>query len=212
MMSEPDPRFLRTHQLIQTAFIELVLLKPFSKITIEDIAEHASINRSTFYLHYKNIFELLNEFIIGGFTLDEGAPCVHDLYTYPDAIIQRTIHGMEFMFANPSLMKTVFREYQINPYFKPFYDTHLSIQYCIQKSLAGNQIPGFRPDTNIAKFVLAGQSRLLDEWVDNKPGCSLEYLATYYNVLQLKATCALLDIIPPPWVKDFKTTTFSAGE
>ena len=35
--------------------------KPFSKITVNEIADSAGVNRSTFYLHYENTSDLLKE-------------------------------------------------------------------------------------------------------------------------------------------------------
>lgn len=50
-----------TQLLLKTALIELMNEKPFSKITIKDICEQADLNRTTFYLHYNDQFELLSD-------------------------------------------------------------------------------------------------------------------------------------------------------
>jgi AcrR family transcriptional regulator len=44
-------------------FIDLLAEKGFEKITINDIAERADINRGTFYLHYVDKFDLLDKCI-----------------------------------------------------------------------------------------------------------------------------------------------------
>lgn len=48
-----DPRFLRTRKLIMEAFMELVIEKEFKSITIKDITQRATVNRATFYYHFK---------------------------------------------------------------------------------------------------------------------------------------------------------------
>ncbi|WP_172193670.1 MULTISPECIES: TetR/AcrR family transcriptional regulator [Saccharibacillus] len=63
-MSEPkekrtDPRVLRTRQLLKDALIELMQEMDVDKITVNRIAERATINRVTFYLHYKDIHDML---------------------------------------------------------------------------------------------------------------------------------------------------------
>lgn len=47
-----DLRILKTRKAIKEAFLTLVQTKGYERITIQDIAEKAMINRNTFYLHY----------------------------------------------------------------------------------------------------------------------------------------------------------------
>lgn len=61
MSKNIDLRILKTKKLIHDSFIELIDEKGFDKITINEIAERAQINRSTFYLHYADKYEWLNE-------------------------------------------------------------------------------------------------------------------------------------------------------
>ena len=51
-MKFTDIRYLRTEKLIFDAFVKLLSDKPYEKITIQDIADEAMINRATFYSHY----------------------------------------------------------------------------------------------------------------------------------------------------------------
>ena len=43
------------------AFLELLSRKSFAYISVKEICEKAGVNRSTFYLHYETIGDLLNE-------------------------------------------------------------------------------------------------------------------------------------------------------
>jgi len=54
-----DPRVLRTRQLIRDAFLELLQEMELEKITVNRIAERATINRVTFYLHYRDIADMM---------------------------------------------------------------------------------------------------------------------------------------------------------
>ena len=52
------------------AFLESIEKKDFSYITVKEICEKAGVNRSTFYLHYETVGDLLSEsaqYIIGQF-------------------------------------------------------------------------------------------------------------------------------------------------
>ena len=54
-----DPRIRRTRQLMQQALEKLLQKKEFDEISVQDIADTATINRATFYDHYTDKFSLL---------------------------------------------------------------------------------------------------------------------------------------------------------
>src|ERR1039458_9687159 len=54
-----DPRIRRTRQLLQQALEKLLETKEFDKISVQDIADLATINRATFYDHYTDKSALL---------------------------------------------------------------------------------------------------------------------------------------------------------
>jgi AcrR family transcriptional regulator len=56
-----DPRVLRTRQLLKDAFVELLQEMDIEKISVNRIAERATINRVTFYLHYRDIPDMLEK-------------------------------------------------------------------------------------------------------------------------------------------------------
>jgi AcrR family transcriptional regulator len=62
-----DPRIRRTRQLLQNALHKLMQNKAFDEISVQDIAEAATVNRATFYDHYTDKFALLDAMVAGGF-------------------------------------------------------------------------------------------------------------------------------------------------
>ena len=48
-----------TKRALEASLKNLLLQKPLSKITINDIAEDCGINRMTFYYHFKDIYDLV---------------------------------------------------------------------------------------------------------------------------------------------------------
>lgn len=56
-----DPRVLRTRQLLRNAVIELLEEMDIEKISVNRLAERAQINRVTFYLHYRDIPDMLEK-------------------------------------------------------------------------------------------------------------------------------------------------------
>lgn len=57
--SQTDRRVVRTQQSIQNALIDLMLEKPYEKITIQEIIDRANVGRATFYNHYRDKDDLL---------------------------------------------------------------------------------------------------------------------------------------------------------
>jgi len=62
-----DPRVKRTRQLIVRAFNELVAEKGHTGLTVQEIAERATINRATFYAHFTDQYELFDYVISEAF-------------------------------------------------------------------------------------------------------------------------------------------------
>lgn len=62
-----DPRIRRTRQLLQGALQELMQVKTFDEISVQDITDAATVNRATFYDHYTDKFALLEAMVAGGF-------------------------------------------------------------------------------------------------------------------------------------------------
>ena len=47
-----DPRIVRSRHMLMEALAKLLTQKSFDDISIQDIADEATLNRATFYLHY----------------------------------------------------------------------------------------------------------------------------------------------------------------
>jgi len=54
-----DPRIVRSRRMLMDALFKLLLDKQFDDISIQEIADEATLNRATFYLHYPDKNALL---------------------------------------------------------------------------------------------------------------------------------------------------------
>ena len=59
MDKKKDLRIIKTNKLLYEALLKLMREQDFEKIKISDICEEALINRSTFYAHYEDKYDLL---------------------------------------------------------------------------------------------------------------------------------------------------------
>jgi AcrR family transcriptional regulator len=62
-INRSDPRAVRTRALLLQAFTALLTEKAFTAISVQDVAERATVNRATFYAHFEDKYALLDSFI-----------------------------------------------------------------------------------------------------------------------------------------------------
>lgn len=60
-MNKSESKYFTTAAKMDEAFLTLLEKKDFAYITVKEICEVAGVNRSTFYLHYETVGDLLNE-------------------------------------------------------------------------------------------------------------------------------------------------------
>lgn len=60
-MNRSESRYFATAARMDEAFLTLLAKKDFEYITVKEICEVAEVNRSTFYLHYETMSDLLSE-------------------------------------------------------------------------------------------------------------------------------------------------------
>ena len=71
-MAKEDLRVIKTLESIDNALLESLKKLPFNKITVGTLCTKARINRTTFYKHYRDKFDLLDAMIDEA--LDEEPP------------------------------------------------------------------------------------------------------------------------------------------
>ncbi|WP_127588527.1 TetR/AcrR family transcriptional regulator [Paenibacillus koleovorans] len=96
MTDKMDRRQVRTQQLLRQALLELIESKGIDSITVTDIATHAQVNRGTFYLHYRDVADLLEQWKEEAFEriraravqldLNEAIACALNDEPYPTSI------------------------------------------------------------------------------------------------------------------------------
>lgn len=101
MSIENDLRIIKTRKLIRDAFVKLIDIKGFDAITINNIADMAMINRSTFYLHYTDKYDLLQQ------TMEEAIQNILQLVAPEAHIIDGKLEYDSFVQNISSILKTV---------------------------------------------------------------------------------------------------------
>lgn len=87
-----DRRVRRTRKLLVESLTSLMKEKDVKDISVKELSERADINRGTFYLHYKDVFDMLEQVedeLFRDFNriLDDGLPESKEVD--PKAVLQR---------------------------------------------------------------------------------------------------------------------------
>ena len=61
MKNSDDRRVRRTKKAMTDALAHLLSQKPLKNITVREIADLADINRGTFYLHYRDVYDMAEQ-------------------------------------------------------------------------------------------------------------------------------------------------------
>lgn len=101
-----DLRVKKTKNAIINAFLQLRSKKPLERITVKELSDLAEINKATFYLHYKDIYDLSetleNELLDNVFNKLEHPDTV---ISEPKRFIRELIDGLV---SNQSLIDIIF--------------------------------------------------------------------------------------------------------
>ena len=73
-----DRRTLYTRQVVKDALLELLENNPYGKINVTMLCKQAQITRATFYLHYADLNEVLDEVIAEALDIAEKGGSVED--------------------------------------------------------------------------------------------------------------------------------------
>lgn len=94
---ESDKRVIRTKKAIKAALFKLMEEKDISSITISELTKEANVNRRTFYTHYRNITDILDEIesdlvrelsrLMGDFNPDEYRISAYNLFMGLNSLI-----------------------------------------------------------------------------------------------------------------------------
>ena len=108
-----------TKRALEQSLKNLLLKKPLTKITINDIADDCGINRMTFYYHFKDIYDLVE-----WACMEDARKALEENKTY-DTWQQGFLLIFEAVRSNKPFVMNVYRcvhQEQVEKYLKPLVD------------------------------------------------------------------------------------------
>ena len=181
MVKKTDLRVIKTKNLIYNTLIELMKDKTFEEIKVSDICNKALINRSTFYSHYEDKYDLLVDFInsLKDEFVTELNKNSSNLNTkeYYIELIKIFLNHIE----ERKEMYTSIMIYNRNSIMM---DILLSVvNNDLLKKMSKDEFKSSIPDDIIVKFYLGGVINLGVEWLKDNTKYSKEEIINYLNLL-----------------------------
>ena len=185
-LNKSESKYYNTASLMDEALILLLEKKEYSFITVKEICEKAGVNRSTFYLHYETIDDLLSECIeyVGNKINKKFSNKVINKQVIKDSKLEDLLlitpeyllPYLEFLKENKAIYKiaysqpNVFKEqYVVNHLHKNIFEPILN-RFLIPKN----------EQKYMMSFYLSGMGALMVEWIKND--CK-EDIQTIINIL-----------------------------
>jgi AcrR family transcriptional regulator len=182
MQNSDDLRVRRTRLLLQKALIELTIERGFVDVTVSDISERAMVNRSTFYRHYQDKYDLMSQYIEEVITLiqvENGDPAPVNIQHHSSAGIIRILHHVQdhadfyrVMLGkkgDPALCVQSFRQ---------FIDKQMQHMLPMESTLPGSGRPPVGLSVN---YILHAGIGAILWWLENEQPCTPEQLAGWLN-------------------------------
>lgn len=183
-LDRSQSKYFNTAQRMNNALIELLVEKDFEFITIMEICKRAGVSRSTFYLHYRTIGDLLDECtenVIKRFFSyyeEENHNFAEQIATHPPATLVTVTP--EFLVPYLIFIKENILVFQAHLVCPQAMNTNLLFQHLFDDVL--NPIFGrFEVPENErryrAVFYLTGINAIIQEWIKHDCSDSVEYIA-----------------------------------
>lgn len=174
-MVNSDRRVRKTKAILRKNLITLMKDKSINSITVKELCEKADINRGTFYLHYKDVFHMLEEIEKELFeefqdkllsheispNKADAKPILQDIYTF---IAQNSDFCMVSLCERGDM---VFVKKIVSLIYEKGYSDWSSIFKTKDKDLFDKYY----------SFILYGAIGLIDHWLKNGLKESPEYMA-----------------------------------
>lgn len=167
-MQKNESKYFYTARLMNQALLSLLEERDIEFITVTEVTKKAGVNRSTFYLHYENIYDLLEESIenlnkefISSFSIptpfrvdsEKDAFLITDKYLVP---------YLNFVKENKRVLKLIHRKpqlFQSKNTYKRMYDTifYPAISYFVE---------GEKERIYNLEFFTGGIMSIINKWIE----------------------------------------------
>lgn len=175
----------RTKEKIQISFLKLLKEKHFMNISVRDITMAASINRGTFYLHYQDKYDLLDQMednLLRGldYRLQALQPDVLLLEAEQGRISMLAVEVFSYIQNHAELFQVLLGENNhlgFHKRLKRFFVTHFGEKITKNEAFFKNLSV---PEDYLSAFATSAFLGLIEQWLDHALAESPERMADMY--------------------------------
>ena len=181
MEKKQDLRVIKKKKLLYNTLTLLMKDKTFEEIKVADICNMAMINRSTFYAHYEDKYDLLVDYI--NIIKEE---LVKELNKNSSSLNTREyyIKLIELLLNHIDNNRDIYTSIMINNRNSIMFDIMLSVvNNEIAKKVDEEKISNILPNDIIIKFYLGGVINLGAEYLKDKTKYTKEDMIKYLDIL-----------------------------
>ncbi|GIN70273.1 TetR family transcriptional regulator [Bacillus sp. J14TS2] len=188
MEKSNDLRITKTKRLLKEALLALLTKMDFEAITIKKLTMHAQINRSTFYAHFYDKYDLLektmNEELIA--FVEEVAPKSEEELVLADIPNPFYLRATQYIYQHGEFFKVMMGENGIPSFQQQF--LKIIEEYML------NHLEKYHPSPNrmeipkelFIHYVANGYVGVISYWLENDMQYSSEYMAEKLSQMTIK--------------------------
>lgn len=184
MSKKLDPRILRTRQLLHSAILKLIPIQGYDAVTVQDIAAQATLNRSTFYMHYQDKDDLMQSIIDEVLIILADIPRERPQQEANVKYIERLYtHLFQHVFQHQEFYSVMFQERSVAKFTQQIQGQieTLGQKWMLVHKWEKNHIP---PELFIS-FIGAGFMGMIRWWIKNDFPYPPDYMAQQFMRLTL---------------------------
>ena len=180
-MNKNESKYFNTAVKFNKALLKILEKKDFEYITVKELCDEIGVNRSTFYLHYGNTCDLLNEtvkYVIDGFLAYFPRETKDLAYHYRNCELKELVFispeyitpYLTYIKDNQRIFKTTYKHLHL----MGFDDVHSRMfRFVFNPVLARFDYPQNEREY-VAKYYLTGITAVVIEWLKNDCSDSIE--------------------------------------
>ncbi|WP_339320901.1 TetR/AcrR family transcriptional regulator [Paenibacillus sp. FSL W8-0194] len=191
MNESTDRRVVRTKAVIRDALTALIEEKGFEALTVKDITARANINRGTFYLHYRDKYDLLEqseqELIEGMVAIIRTIrPFNLDELLAKDEPVPQIVELIEYMNGQADFLKTILGP-KGDPAFHSLVRSMMS-KYLFEKNIVPliKKENALVPTEYLVAYISSAHLGIIQEWLAQGRKESPRELALIMTKLSMK--------------------------